>query len=115
MTYTIFRRHARKAVMLKVLGASGLILALLFGLRSAALAQSLCMPHAEMAKQLDDRFSETQVAIAIASTGSLVEVFSTGSGSTWTIVTTRPDGTSCVVATGEAWVERRRAVEGPTV
>jgi hypothetical protein len=47
--------------------------------------------------------------------GRLLEVFATGSGSTWTIVMTRPDGTSCVVASGEAWPERRKAAEGPTV
>jgi len=115
MTYTILKRHPRKVALLRVLGITALALALLLGLRSMASAQSMCMPHAELAKRLGDRFSETPIAIALANNGSLLEVFSTGSGSTWTIIITKPDGTSCVVAAGEAWAERRGAIHGPMV
>ncbi len=70
------------------------------------------MTHAEMMKQLDGRFSESQVAIGLASNGQLIEVFSTGDGSTWTIVITKPDGMSCVLTTGEAWDGRKQIALG---
>ncbi len=57
--------------------------------------------------------SESQVAIGIANNGRLVEVFSAGDGSTWTIVMTTPQGKSCVVASGEDWYLREKATRGP--
>ncbi len=55
-----------------------------------------------MAKQLGSLSSEAPVAIGLANNAGEVEVFSTGDGSTWTMVLTLPDGMSCVMATGEA-------------
>ena len=56
-----------------------------------------------MAMQLGSWYSEALVAIGLADTAGVVEVFSTGDGSTWTMVLTMPDGMSCVMATGEGW------------
>ncbi len=92
-----------KTAMLRVLGATLLALALLLGVRAPASAQSLCTTHAEVTKQLESRHSESRVGIGLASTGQVLEVFTTGDGSSWTIVMTRPDGMSCLVAAGEAW------------
>tara|TARA_Y100000031_G_C8177535_1_gene364822 strand:+ start:176 stop:370 length:195 start_codon:yes stop_codon:yes gene_type:complete len=38
----------------------------------------------------------------LASSGAVLEVLAS-KGGTWTILVTQPNGTSCVVATGEAW------------
>ncbi len=56
-----------------------------------------------MAKKLKSRYSEAPVAIGLADTAGVVEVFSTGDGSTWTMDFTMPDGMSCVMAPGEGW------------
>ncbi len=43
-----------------------------------------------------------EVAMGLVSNGSINEVLASKDGS-WTIIVTRPDGMSCVVAAGEAW------------
>jgi hypothetical protein len=40
--------------------------------------------------------------MGLANNGTMLEIATSGEGS-WTILVTRPDGVSCVVATGEAW------------
>ena len=94
-------------------GAIVLILALVLGVGTPARAQSVCMAHPELANQLDSRFSEAPVAIGLASNNVVVEVFSNGDGSTWTIVLTKPDGMSCVMATGEDWETLNRIILDP--
>jgi hypothetical protein len=39
----------------------------------------------------------------VQANGHLVEVFASNDGTSWTIVVTRPDGWSCIVAVGEDW------------
>ncbi len=114
MTYKTTTGKTPKTAMLRVLGATLLALALLLGVRAPASAQSVCTTHAEVTKQLESRHSESQVGIGLASTGQVLEVFSTGDGSSWTIVMTRPDGMSCLVAAGEAWEQIVKVALGPT-
>ncbi len=112
MTYRANSGETPKVAILRVLGATALALALLLGLRAPASAQAACTTHAEVTRQLDGRYAESPIAIGLASTGSVVEVFASGDGSTWTIVMTMPNGTSCVVVNGEAWEQGHRAAPG---
>ena len=43
----------------------------------------------------------------------LVEVFASNNGTSWTIVVTRPDGLSCIVAVGEDWETLPNPVSQP--
>jgi hypothetical protein len=52
---------------------------------------------------LAGKYKEAPVASGISSNGALIEVLSTEEGDTWTILLTAPNGTSCVVDTGQAW------------
>ncbi len=101
------------ADVFRFIGAIVLILALVLGVGTSARAQSVCMAHPELANQLDSRFSEAPVAIGLANNNVVVEVFSNGDGSTWTMVLTQPDGMSCVMATGEDWETLTRVALGP--
>ncbi len=114
MTHSTFTRESPKIAMLRVFGATALALALLLGVQSSASAQSVCATHGEVTKRLGSAYSETQVAIGLASNGGVVEVFSTDDGATWTIVMTMPNGMSCVVASGEAWEQTEEVALGPT-
>ncbi len=78
----------------------------------AQAAMPTCMDRSVLAQQLDKKFSEAQVAVGLAASGQLVEVFSSDKGTTWTIVMTRADGTSCVMATGQAWHGKTKIVVG---
>lgn len=85
-------------------------MALLLGLALVSLpaeAQSVTAPRAEIVKQLGDAYAEAPVAIGLTGNGSVIELFTTGDGSTWTIVITSPDGLSRVVASGESWMSTR--------
>ena len=105
MTHTSTRFH-NGSTSVRILGSVGLGMALLLGASSVsrpAQSQTICFAHVDLVKELHSKHSEAPVSIGLARNGGLIEVFSTDDGSTWTIVITKPDGTSCVMATGEAW------------
>jgi hypothetical protein len=62
-----------------------------------------CHSHTDLTAMLSQKFAEQPSAIGLQSNGQLVEVFVANDGTSWTIVVTRPDGWSCVVAVGENW------------
>lgn len=62
-----------------------------------------CHDHKEVVKMLDQQYSEAPEALGLQSNGHVVQVFVSADGSSWTIVTTRPDGVTCIVAAGENW------------
>ncbi len=112
MKYSITTLEAPKTVMLRVFGPIVLTLALLLGVGGSARAQSMCTTHTEVVKQLASQHSETPAAIGLASNGGVVEVFTTGDGSTWTMVITMPDGMTCMMAAGEAWESLAKTAPG---
>jgi hypothetical protein len=73
---------------------------------ATAMAQSADMPRADLVEQLDAQYAEAQAAVGVTDEGGVVEVFTTDDGSTWTLVLTKPDGTSRIVAVGETWIKR---------
>jgi len=89
------------------------LLALFLVLPFSATAAALCTPRDVLVAQLGADYAETAVARGLSHQGVVVEVFSSGDGSTWTIVITRPNGASCVVAAGEAWMKVERVAVGP--
>ncbi len=105
MRYLSSTRESPRAALLRVFGAVGLALGLLLGVAASASAQAqaMCTTHAEVAKHLESRYSESPAAIGLASNGGVIELFSAHDGATWTLVLTMPNGTSCAMATGQAW------------
>ena len=65
-----------------------------------------CGPHPDVIKALGDKYHEKQSATALTSAGTLLEVLTASDGSTWTIIVSRPDGLSCVVAAGQNWQDK---------
>ncbi len=43
------------------------------------------------------------LAVGVTSTGGMVEVLTTGDGTTRTIIVSNPNGISCLIAVGEGW------------
>jgi hypothetical protein len=72
----------------------------------AADPSAVCGPRKEIMKQLSQSFSEAPTAIGVTSTGELLQVLASADKSTWTIVVSRPDGLSCIVAAGADWQEK---------
>ncbi len=68
----------------------------------------ICESRATVLDQLSNRYSEAPVAMGLATNGSVLEVLTSGEGTSWTIILTGADGISCVLATGESWQARER-------
>jgi hypothetical protein len=97
--------------MRRVSHVTGAMFAGVLGLTGSALAQPpphmaiapACHSHADLAAMLNQKYSEAPSAVGVQANGHLVEVFASSDGASWTIVVTRPDGWSCIVAVGENW------------
>jgi hypothetical protein len=71
---------------------------------NAAPAGEICVAdYKQLAAKLQQTYAEEPVSAGLGQDGNLVSVFASSSTGTWTMVLTRPEGTSCVVAVGEAW------------
>jgi hypothetical protein len=66
-------------------------------------ARMPCHNAAEIAKQLSTRYDEAPVAFGLQSNGNLLQVYSSTEKETWTVVSTTPNGVSCIVAAGKKW------------
>ena len=97
----------------QAIGALTLGLAILLSTEAPASAQSKCVAHPEVTKQLGSRYSEAPVAMGLANTGGVVEIFAKDDGSSWTMVVTMPNGMSCMMAAGEAWESLPKIARGP--
>ncbi len=69
---------------------------------SSAQAQVFCGERGAVVTSLEKTYSETLVSMGLASNGVIIEILASPSG-TFTIILTRPNGLSCVMATGENW------------
>lgn len=65
--------------------------------------QPPCAPRAAVAAHLEKEFGEVPIARGLNDSGTLIEVFASEGGATYTVVITAPNGVSCLAATGEGW------------
>ncbi len=72
----------------------------------------MCGPRSLFLTKLGERYSESPTAIGLAANGKVLEVLSSKSG-TWSIITTAPDGETCLLASGESWETLPRVDDGP--
>lgn len=80
-----------------------------------ALANPLCGDRTGLIRALSDRYHEAPTSMGLSSDGSVIEVLASETGS-WTILMTRPDGLTCMMASGEGWeILPPRMAEGPKV
>jgi len=74
---------------------------------TTAMAQTMCNKRGTFLDSLKQGYSEAPVAMGLVSNGSVLEVLASKKGS-WTIIVTMPNGTSCVVASGDSWEDVER-------
>lgn len=63
-----------------------------------------CSDRTVMVKHLKSAYGETRLGAGLQSETGLMELYVSKGGS-WTLLLTRPDGTSCPVAVGENWLQ----------
>lgn len=66
-------------------------------------AKSTCESRTAVLDFLSTRYSEAPVAMGLSKDGGVVEILTSGPGSTFTIIVTTPDGLTCMVAAGDSW------------
>lgn len=83
--------------------APALIVAALCVGAPAAAQQLACTERSHVVSKLDSLYAERRIAMGLANNGGVIEIFSSQSGESWTIVLTMPNGISCLIAAGESW------------
>jgi len=73
-----------------------------------------CGERTKIIDTLGKRFKENRFAMGLASNVSLLEFFVSKKG-TWTILSTRADGKTCIVAAGKSWVNMPMPLVGEAV
>jgi|GEM_PF-1053337 len=86
--------------------ATGLAVAMLAspGILGTAEAAPACGKHADIVDKLADAYKEFRSSVMVDSQGNLVEVYSNLDTGTWTLLVTRPRGRTCVVSSGENFI-----------
>jgi len=85
------------------LGFGGLILATLWAAQSGAADVLACAERQVVIDRLESHFGETRQSIGLGRGDRVVELFASTETGSWTIIVTRPDGLTCLLATGEAF------------
>jgi hypothetical protein len=78
------------------------IIILLFPISVFAQETQACAERSRVVQKLHEKFGETLRSFGLRD-NVVVEVYSSEETGTWTILMTRPDGMSCLLAAGQAW------------
>ena len=79
---------------------------------TTATAQGVCGSRKAALEYLERQYRERPRALGLAANNNVVELLVSETGS-WTILVSYPSGTSCVVASGEAWANLPELAEPP--
>jgi len=63
---------------------------------------TICGERTAFLGKLSDRFDEVPSAVGLTTTGEVLELLTSPTGS-WSMLLTFPDGRTCLLASGEAW------------
>ena len=88
------------------------IVAILFALAALTIPveAATCGNRAVILAQLATKYQEAPVGLGVSNGGDLMELLISADGTTWTILQTRPNGPTCMVAAGENWIGKGTAL-----
>ena len=90
-----------------------LVCAALATCAAPAFAQQNCAPRDVVVERLEDRFGEQQQSMGLGGDmQTIVETWANTETGSWSVLVTRTDGISCLVASGEAFQITGNAPEG---
>lgn len=73
--------------------------------RSPPSRQPPCLAYDQAAAHLSKQYAERPVGVGLKTDGNVLQIFASRKTGTWTLLSIRPDGTSCVIAAGQHWQE----------
>lgn len=108
------RREARNRRIAQGVGILALGALVMWAWPAPAAAQPSmpCHKTTVITAQLERQYGETLVAGGLQTNGNLLQVYASDEKGTWTVVSTTPDGTSCVVAAGKGGWQSLEALKG---
>ena len=78
----------------------------LLGIATASLpaqAQTVCDARTKVVAQLTEKYGERRNGVGMQSANQLIELWSSKITGSWTIIASRADGISCILAAGRSW------------
>ena len=93
----------------------GMLAALAAGSGPAVAGTVVCSRSHELADALHQTFGELPVSSGLQPNGELLQIFASPQTGSWTAVTTSPQGVSCVLVTGQRWIDPRQGAVGAQV
>ena len=72
-----------------------------------------CAERARVVQKLQEKFGESLRSLGLHRDDGVVEVYSSEETGTWTILMTRPDGMSCLIAAGQGWEQDLQPIGRP--
>ena len=81
---------------------------------AAAQMRTACLPHEAATSKLVEGYGEQRVGLGIGPSGNAVYELYVAETGTWTILVTRPNGTSCIAASGDSWMTSPLRAGDPT-
>ena len=103
--------------MIRTLALRTLLGALLSAVPLAALAEQSCAPRDVLTERLSGAYGEAFSGGGLQDADAVFEVWTSEKDGTWTILMTRSDGVSCIMAAGTAWrkaLAREKALGVPS-
>lgn len=102
------RSQAERSLNQWGLKMQNLLFKMTMGLGIAVLAAQqvqarTCAARDDVVTRLAETYGETRRGIGIARQGAVMELFASDETGTWTITVTLPDGTMCLVVSGQAY------------
>lgn len=79
-----------------------------------SLEDATCGERATVTQELERSFGELQKGTGLVSSNRVLELWQSDDGS-WTILMTRPDGVTCIMAAGEFWRKTPEGTSGDPV
>ena len=91
--------------------------ALMLTAGQAAAQATNCAPRTAIVERLASKYGESRQSIGLGTNNGVVEVFASSETGTWTILVTRANGISCLIAAGQGFemvAEAPAAAGAPT-
>ncbi|NNL17581.1 MAG: hypothetical protein HKP37_02455 [Boseongicola sp.] len=76
-------------------------------------AQSTCAERSMVVEKLESRYGEALAGGGLQNSSAVFEVWFSEEKGTWTILMTRPNGLSCIMASGTNWHETEPKLKTP--
>ena len=68
-----------------------------------AFAAPNCAERSFVLNELGVKYRETRRALGLAANNAVMEMFASAESGSWTLIVTMPDGTTCLVASGNGF------------